>query len=167
MAFEITVAKEKADNYAHILEEKVAQRTREINDSEGHHRGDEILSSVGTALNDICREGDTPARFGGDEFCIILPHTTAENAQPLCARIIADFEQTHDGQYHLSIGIAQNGPDRFLAVEDFCLKQMRLCTSQKRIMTVRLPSNHPLTHIFTLYEESRRLQIGERGIFLP
>ena len=108
MAFEITVAKEKA-----------AQRTREINASEGHHRGDEILSSVGTALNDICREGDTPARFGGDEFCIIMPHTTAENAQPLCERIIADFEQTHDGQYHLSIGIAQNGPDTFLAAEDF------------------------------------------------
>jgi len=165
---QITIAKEKADRYAHILEEKVVQRTREIsevmrhdaltgvhnrrsfeeqirkdlanakrqnlplslayldvdhfkkiNDSEGHRRGDEVLTSVGKILNVICREGDTPARIGGDEFCVILPHTSDENTRPFCERIIAEFERVHDSAYSLSIGIAQTGPDTFLATEDF------------------------------------------------
>ena len=165
---QITIAKEKADSYAHILEEKVTQRTREINDimrrdsltgvhnrrafeeqirkdmanaqrqniplsliyldvdhfkkindSEGHRRGDEILISVGRVLKTVCREGDTPARIGGDEFCVILPHTSDVEAQPFSERLIAEFKRVHDGAYNLSIGIAQTGPDTFLATEDF------------------------------------------------
>ncbi len=168
---QITIAKEKANRYARILEEKVAQRTQEINnimrrdvltdvhnrrsfeeqirkdlanaqrqnlplslvyldvdhfkkinDSEGHQRGDEVLTSVGRILNAVCREGDTPARIGGDEFCVILPHTTAEKSLPFCERIIAEFKRTHDGAYSLSIGIAQTGPDTVLAAEDFVPK---------------------------------------------
>lgn len=168
---QITIAKEKANRYARILEEKVAQRTQEINnimrrdvltdvhnrrsfeeqirkdlanaqrqnlplslvyldvdhfkkinDSEGHQRGDEVLTSVGRILNAVCREGDTPARIGGDEFCVILPHTTAEKSLPFCERIIAEFKRTHDGAYGLSIGIAQTGPDTVQAAEDFVPK---------------------------------------------
>ncbi|MDQ6958933.1 MAG: GGDEF domain-containing protein [Mariprofundaceae bacterium] len=119
---QVTIAKEKADCYARILEEKVVQRTQEINDSEGHQRGDEVLTSVGKILSAICREGDTPARIGGDEFCVILPHTTDEKSRPFCERIIAEFKKSHDGAYSLSIGIAQTGPDTVLAAEDFVPK---------------------------------------------
>jgi diguanylate cyclase (GGDEF)-like protein/PAS domain S-box-containing protein len=42
-----------------------------INDSRGHRAGDELLQELATRLADVMRPGDTLARFGGDEFCIV------------------------------------------------------------------------------------------------
>ncbi|MDQ6987136.1 MAG: GGDEF domain-containing protein [Mariprofundaceae bacterium] len=164
---QLQVAREKADLYAHTLEKKVAQRTKEleaslrrdvltdihnrrsfgeqirkdiamlkrqkaslalvyfdvddfkkINDQEGHLHGDDVLVSIGKVLHGVCREGDTPARYGGDEFCVILPFTVAAEAQLFCQRLLDAFHAEHDGKYSLSIGIAQSGPDMHTTVAD-------------------------------------------------
>jgi diguanylate cyclase (GGDEF)-like protein len=49
-------------------------RFKEINDTLGHHHGDQVLQQIGSRLEPLLRESDTVARLGGDEFAILLPH---------------------------------------------------------------------------------------------
>ena len=58
-----------------------------VNDTYGHERGDELLRSAAQVLKASCREQDLIARFGGDEFVILLPETSPEEAQEVCQRI--------------------------------------------------------------------------------
>ncbi|MFZ5775144.1 MAG: GGDEF domain-containing protein [Thermodesulfobacteriota bacterium] len=80
-----------------------------VNDNEGHRRGDEILTSVAKLLHRVVRAEDIAARYGGDEFCIILPHSTSAEAQEVARRLIAAFKEEpslHGSTVSLSIGIA-------------------------------------------------------------
>jgi len=58
-----------------------------INDSHGHQGGDSVLASVARVLRLCTREFDTVARYGGDEFVILLPNTTEKAAADLSKRI--------------------------------------------------------------------------------
>lgn len=60
---------------------------KEINDTHGHHAGDEVLENVGRFLLGQIRACDIPARVGGDEFAIILPDTPAPQASTLMTRL--------------------------------------------------------------------------------
>jgi len=58
-----------------------------VNDAYGHRTGDKLLKKVAWILQKTCREEDIIARWGGDEFVVILPQTTKEAAQVLYERI--------------------------------------------------------------------------------
>ncbi len=60
---------------------------KEINDSYGHLVGSRALCRVGDVLRACCRAIDTVARYGGDEFSVILPETTVEAAGVVASRI--------------------------------------------------------------------------------
>jgi diguanylate cyclase (GGDEF)-like protein len=60
---------------------------KRVNDSYGHSIGDEVLKSVGQVLRDSCRVYDVPGRYGGEEFCIVLPETRLGNTTRVAERI--------------------------------------------------------------------------------
>lgn len=65
---------------------------KQINDNHGHSAGDEVLRLVGECLaRSFIRRSDFVARYGGDEFAVILPDTSAENARPLIERFLENF----------------------------------------------------------------------------
>jgi diguanylate cyclase (GGDEF)-like protein len=61
---------------------------KEINDTFGHPTGDSVLQEVAERLSGELRESDTVARFGGDEFSILLPGLGADQAREAAARLL-------------------------------------------------------------------------------
>ncbi|HXZ42674.1 MAG TPA: diguanylate cyclase [Terriglobales bacterium] len=60
---------------------------KEVNDSLGHLEGDLVLARVGRLLEQKCRQSNVVARYGGDEFIILMPETGVEQAQVLAERL--------------------------------------------------------------------------------
>lgn len=61
------------------------------NDIFGHANGDRLIQNLSQVLKEVCRSGDIIARWGGDEFIILLPKTTKEDAQKLVAGIKLEY----------------------------------------------------------------------------
>ncbi len=60
---------------------------KKINDTYGHAAGDEVLKGFATQLRETLRSEDVLARWGGEEFLLLLPHTTEESAMQVLMRI--------------------------------------------------------------------------------
>lgn len=60
---------------------------KQYNDESGHQRGDEALEKIARILESSVRSMDLVARYGGDEFAIILPHTDDQEGAVVAARI--------------------------------------------------------------------------------
>jgi len=58
-----------------------------VNDTQGHHSGDDLLMQVATTIKQTVRQTDIPARVGGDEFAVLLPETDAQGAAVLVDRL--------------------------------------------------------------------------------
>jgi diguanylate cyclase (GGDEF)-like protein len=58
-----------------------------VNDTYGHLMGSKLLSEIGTAIKDKCRLIDLAFRYGGDEFVVLLPQTSKENALGVARRL--------------------------------------------------------------------------------
>ena len=58
-----------------------------VNDTGGHQSGDRLLILVAQTIEQACRKADLPARFGGDEFAVLLPETTIADATAMAERI--------------------------------------------------------------------------------
>ncbi len=81
---------------------------KEINDSYGHERGDEVLRSFAAGLKARVRESDVVARIGGDEFAILLPQTTKDEAEALARDLAEQTTRMRVDPFSLdvSIGVA-------------------------------------------------------------
>jgi diguanylate cyclase (GGDEF)-like protein len=71
---------------------------REINNAHGHVAGDRALVAVAEALKSATREYDVAARFGGDEFCVLLPETDLDGALVVAERVRALVEESTQGE---------------------------------------------------------------------
>ncbi|MDO2438563.1 diguanylate cyclase [Aeromonas veronii] len=159
---EIESSREKSENYAKSLEQKVRERTKQleelnrtdaltgllnvrhlnellllslrtcqrraepmaiayididnfkqINDTEGHQRGDEILRIVGHCIRQVFRAEDSCFRYGGDEFCLILPNCNESQARDIYLKRLINTVKEQLGDLTLSIGIVQTGPEHY------------------------------------------------------
>jgi diguanylate cyclase (GGDEF)-like protein len=87
-------------------------RLKDINDRGGHAAGDRAIRAVAESLRTGCRSTDVAARFGGDEFIVLAPETSAADGQALADRIRASLRDlcrsqfAHVPPYTVSIGIA-------------------------------------------------------------
>ena len=83
---------------------------KQINDQHGHLHGDDVLKDVGRALRQCLRTTDVPFRYGGDEFCALLPDCEIGDAHAICDKIIDTFRQPNP-EVSLSLGVAETRHD--------------------------------------------------------
>jgi len=114
---------------------------KDLNDTLGHDMGDRLLSQVAARLVGSVREADTVARFGGDEFVVMLDtlapemHNAASQAETVAEKLLASLNQPFDldGAQHYStpsIGITLFGDER-LTVDEL-LKRADLAMYQAK-----------------------------------
>lgn len=165
---EIESSKEKSEEYASSLEEKVKERTAQLeelsrvdpltglqnvrglaetltrvlrsaqrhlepvsivyidindfkvlNDTHGHQFGDEILRIVGASIKKVSRAEDSCFRYGGDEFCLILPNCSEDKARSIYAKRLRAEIESQMKKVTISVGIHQAGPDHYPEVDTF------------------------------------------------
>jgi diguanylate cyclase len=86
-------------------------RFKVLNDTYGHHSGDEVLRSIGAAVVGAVREDDVPARYGGEEFVVLLRNPTPEVALEVGERVRAavgamDLSRLGIPTVSVSVGVA-------------------------------------------------------------
>ncbi|MDD5543299.1 MAG: diguanylate cyclase [Acidobacteriia bacterium] len=82
-------------------------RFKQFNDQFGHLKGDAILRSLGSVVLSSVRAIDFAFRYGGDEFAVLLPETSMENARNTVERIRANVESEFQDQVTISIGLVE------------------------------------------------------------
>ena len=108
-----------------------------VNDTHGHLAGDAVLAAVSAAMRDLLRDCDLCGRFGGEEFALLLPRTTAAQALEVTERIRQGISQlaiprggTAAIRVTISIGVAvpsqaRRTLDDLLAAADHALYQAK------------------------------------------
>jgi diguanylate cyclase (GGDEF)-like protein len=118
-----------------------------INDRHGHMVGSQALCRLADVLSSCCRDIDTSARFGGDEFALVLPETGDKAAHGVACRICESLANDEKGpKLSVSVGVAvypQNGEtiERLLCEADsglYARKQQRILPAESRRTTAGL-----------------------------
>ena len=112
-AFGRELARAQRDGAGFALALADIDRFKELNDRLGHVAGDDALVEVGRALLDQVRGSDLVARFGGDEFAVVLAGADAARAIEMCERVSRNLCERIPAQASLalSFGVAEYGRD--------------------------------------------------------
>jgi two-component system cell cycle response regulator len=81
-------------------------RFKKINDEHGHGVGDDVLREIAASLRLGCRPYDTPCRFGGDEFGIVLDQTEGEHARTTGVRILERIRLLTPGEARSALTVS-------------------------------------------------------------
>ena len=84
-----------------------------VNERYGYMKGDEVLVTLAKAINNTLRGTDTGFRYGGDEFCMILPDCDAKGASLVCTRVAKEFSSMQKG-ITFSFGVAVTGSKEYV-----------------------------------------------------
>lgn len=117
-------------------------RFKEFNDDNGHLGGDAVLRRVSASLSSAVADQGVAYRFGGDEFCLVLPNVDEVNAREVATRIRAAVGDGAGGTVTLSIGIATgSAPDvrHLLAAADHALLDAKR-TGRDRVSVASKPT---------------------------
>lgn len=101
---------------------------KQVNDVHGHSTGDEVLRGVAETLRKSARQQDIVCRYGGEEFCVLLPDTDIDGAEALAESLRSAIEATEFPHGHVtaSLGVSANtlgaaSPQEMLDEADKCL----------------------------------------------
>ncbi|MBN2065040.1 MAG: diguanylate cyclase [Sedimentisphaerales bacterium] len=78
---------------------------KKINDNHGHSAGDEVLKVVSELIRKMVRKSDHVCRYGGEEFCILLPHTDVASAALAAEKIRQKVEESYPSDIRVTISI--------------------------------------------------------------
>lgn len=122
---------------------------KQLNDTFGHQMGDQLLVLAGKVIRANLRAMDVAARYGGDEFVLLLPHATADEAAGVVQRIREEYFQSSAALLQratgvsMSVGIATltisrpSGADQLVALADAALYRAK---ERGRNCIVRAPA---------------------------
>lgn len=132
---------------------------KSINDTHGHLVGDEVIKGVVKAINSAVRGQDLVARFGGEEFVVLLPQTSAHQALEVAHRVLRHVAQARIRQAEgdiavtCSIGVAAFSPPE--------TSQDLLSRADEALYVSKSAGKHRATFI----EASRREEPAQSGHF--
>ena len=104
---------------------------KKINDRHGHLKGDLLLETVANILKNNCRDTDIVGRYGGEEFIILLPHTTNKTAIAIAQRLRYLIEVGTSAQIPITVSFGlttftsnskENARDLIQIADDLCYK---------------------------------------------
>jgi diguanylate cyclase (GGDEF)-like protein len=94
---------------------------KQINDRHGHLIGSQALCRLADVLCSCCRDIDTPARFGGDEFALVLPETNTKAANRVAQRVCEGVANDGKGpKISVSVGVSVYPQDGFTIESLLC-----------------------------------------------
>lgn len=111
---------------------------KRINDTRGHLAGNGVLCRVGDVLRRTSRMTDVPARFGGDEFVVVLPETDAAGALAFARRVATDVSANQgDPRVSIATGVAEYPRDGSTSTELLSMADGALYRSKARARVQR------------------------------
>lgn len=120
-----------------------------VNDQRGHDTGDEVLRRVGATLLEAVRAGDSVCRYGGEEFAVILPDTSVDQACVLGERIRAAVAQLDVAGLRITVSIGVSGspplesdPRRLVATADQHLYAAKRAGRNRVERSTEAPDEH-------------------------
>ncbi len=128
-----------------------------INDAFGHHLGDQLLQKVAEMIRARCRKGDVVARWGGDEFVVLLPNTAYGEAEKVVDRIKEDCGRESLDMIHVSMSLGWATKSSMdVSFAEILKNAENAMYKHKIIQNEGLRGNLISTIIKTLYEKNPR-----------
>ena len=145
------------------------------NDAFGHIMGDALLQRISSILLQCFRAEDIVARYGGDEFVVLLPNTNRANTEIIVNRIYQSIEDEKLGAVKLSVSIgyetktseSENLKDAFIKAEDYMYSRKLNESQRMRFETIKgiietLNSKSPIEKQHSLEVSKLSKLIGEK-----
>ncbi len=128
-----------------------------VNDVFGHDQGDRFLVDMATIIKDSCREEDIIARWGGDEFVILLPKTSREIVQAIVRRIQENCQKRKSGTIPITISLGIGIKDNVDELIKEILKQAESDMYHKKAVESQSIKDQLYTSLKLKYWEIKQL----------
>ncbi len=111
-----------------------ADHFKSVNDQYGHGRGDDVLREIGRRLNATVRQSDVVCRYGGEEFCVLLPLTPADAAAAVAETIRAALSASPIAELNITASLGVSSTESAVEGERQLVEQadLALYASKKR-----------------------------------